>query len=118
MGAAPTDTLDPVGTYAAPSHGWTCFHSIHPTMIRTFDEAHLYRLLKAKLDEVGGTYAHVDKALGMKLGSAYAVLVTGNRICERVANALGFRKEVPGNTRIRPMKFVRVQPSDINGCTE
>jgi hypothetical protein len=78
--------------------------------VRTYDEAHLQRLLRAKLAECGGKYLRVDKALGLPRAYTYNVLVMHKRVNERVARALGFRKQYPGTARVYPIKFVRLMP--------
>lgn len=81
-------------------------------MIRTYDEAHLTRLLRAKLEEHGGNTLACDRALGLPRRYVYMVLNYRMRLSERGARALGFRQEVPGKTRVRPMRYVRLNKDD------
>lgn len=74
---------------------------------RQFDEAHLYRLLKAKHEQLGGAYSATDKALGLPSSYTQRTLA-GMPINERTARALGFTRTLNGRRcgAHKPMKFI------------
>ncbi len=83
------------------------------------DELYLLRMLRTMV-EARGSHRGVARDLGLspgRLNSVYNVLVKHERIPETLANALGYKRKVPGqfSRACLPVRYIALSPSSNTG---